>query len=449
MGLNVIYYGPPGTGKTYLMQELKENYLDYYISDDEIRNAYLRTSQDWVLVALIVLQNENKMKSTEIEQKIISLNINGFNNNASSVLEQHCVEQHDPLFPPLQPRIFTKNSDIWSVKVNNLLEYNANFFEEYLSTTAIRERFKYVTFHQSFTYEDFVEGIRPVLDNPFQNSQEEILDYHHLANVAESPGVYKNAESSIRYKVQNGVFKEICEEAKKDPNKEYAIFIDEINRGNISEIFGELITLIEEDKRIGNPNELEVTLPYSKQKFGVPKNLKIIGTMNSADRSIALIDIALRRRFEFVNMTCNLEALASHLRKKGLNPLDIEGVNLIKLLDVINKRIKLLLDANFVIGHAFFMHIETLDDIIRTFKNRIIPLLEEYFYEDLEKIQIVLADLDASGELKPNAIYKHEMLHPDELLEYQGHLIIENKKNFYIGEITRESLQKIYSNVEG
>ena len=449
MGLNVIYYGPPGTGKTYLMQELKQNYLDYYISDDDIRNAYLRTSQDWVLVALIILQNENKMKSTEIEQKINSLNINGFNNNASTVLEQHCVEQHDPLFPPLQPRIFTKNGDVWSVKVNNLLEYNSKFFEEYLSTTAIKERFKYVTFHQSFTYEDFVEGIRPILDNHSENSQEGNLDYHYSANVAENRESYKNAESSIRYKVQNGVFKEICEEARKDPNKEYAIFIDEINRGNISEIFGELITLIEEDKRIGNPNELEVTLPYSKQKFGVPKNLKIIGTMNSADRSTALIDIALRRRFEFVHMTCNLEVLASHLRKKGLNPQDIEGVNLIKLLDVINKRIKLLLDANFVIGHAFFMHIETLEDIIRTFKNKIIPLLEEYFYEDLEKIQIVLADLDASGELKPNAIYKHEMLHPDELLEYQGNLIIESKKNFYIGEITRESLQKIYSNVEG
>ena len=159
----------------------------------------------------------------------------------------------------------------------------------------------------------------------------------------------------IKYKVVEGVFKQICEEAEQNPDKDYALFIDEINRGNISEIFGELISLIEEDKRLGAKYPLEIVLPYSKKKFGVPSNLNIYGTMNSADRSIALLDIALRRRFKFIFMGCDLKALETTLIKRGLDPSNIGGIDLISMLDTINKRIELLLDANFVIGHAFLL----------------------------------------------------------------------------------------------
>ncbi len=178
----------------------------------------------------------------------------------------------------------------------------------------------------------------------------------------------------------------------KPANDARVLIIDEINRGNISRIFGELITLIEPSKRQGADEALEVILPYSKKPFSVPDNLYIIGTMNTADRSLAGLDIALRRRFTFVEMPPKPELLAD---------TKIDGVNIGQMLEVMNQRIEVLLDRDHCLGHAYFMPLQqeqTLDKLATIFKNQIIPLLQEYFFEDWERINWVLNGQQASNK---------------------------------------------------
>lgn len=209
----------------------------------------------------------------------------------------------------------------------------------------------FVTFHQSMSYEDFIEGIKPE----------------------------PTKDGKITYAVKNGIFKELCAKAKNDESQNYVMIIDEINRGNVANIFGELISLIEDDKRLGASEELCAELPYSHDIFSVPKNVYIIGTMNTADRSVEALDSALRRRFTFKEM----------MPKAELVP---EENNVRSIFEIINQRIEVLKDREHQIGHSYFMGVEKEDDLKGVFYDKIIPLLQEYFYGDYEKIQLVLGE---------------------------------------------------------
>ena len=215
------------------------------------------------------------------------------------------------------------------------------------------ERVDFVTFHQNYTYEDFIEGIGPVLKS-----------------------------KELLYELREGVFKRISSHAS-DPdysNERHVLIIDEINRGNIAKIFGELITLIEPTKRSGGEDEAVVTLPYSADPFSVPDNLYLVGTMNTADRGIALLDTALRRRFDFIE----------RMPDENLVEKDIEGVDGQAMLKAMNERITVYLDREHQIGHTYLIGVRTIDRLAKVFQRRIVPLLQEYFYDDWAKIRSVL-----------------------------------------------------------
>ena len=220
-----------------------------------------------------------------------------------------------------------------------------------------QNRIRFVTFHQSFSYEDFVEGIKPVMD--------------------------EGSGEKLTYQIQSGVFKEICLEARENKSQKYAIAIDEINRGNVASIFGELITLIEPDKREGQKNELSVTLPYSKMEFSVPSNLDIYGTMNTADRSVEALDMALRRRFEFEEIKPNWRQFDEKV---------ISGIKVGVMLRTVNQRIEHLLDKDHCIGHSYFYNLTDFPSLQKVFAKNILPLLQEYFYGDFGKVGLILGD---------------------------------------------------------
>ena len=393
--LNQILYGSPGTGKTYnTINKALEIIFQDSLTKEDYENGKVKEER-------LVELSQNEL--SEEEKKDIA--------NDSRNLLKACFEKY-------------KN----------------------------KGQIEFVTFHQSYGYEEFVEGIKAEtnggnityevksgifkklcekakINDNFDEIYTKFLDDLNEENTKDLETkqqkkkfkIFRNTSDSIVVKPYTDkatemlITKKMLQEyllnnkiidwkpyvvpiseyiantynfkSEDNSSKNFILIIDEINRGNISKIFGELITLIEDSKRLDKPEQVEITLPYSGQKFGVPQNLYIIGTMNTADRSIAPIDTALRRRFVFEEMAPNPSLLKPIIVKENEEDTKLE---LDKLLEAINTRIEYLYDRDHTIGHAYLIDVKTLDDLRFAFKNKIIPLLAEYFYEDWENIDLVL-----------------------------------------------------------
>lgn len=376
---NTIYFGPPGTGKTYQLSKLFENYTDKSSIKDKaelIEELLSSKNYTWFDVVAAVLKMNGKSRVRDIKNhELVQAKIRISNNKAPSQTIWGQLQWHGSinceninLSKRHDIQVFWKYNDSrWSLveeDIDDLIEDSIQLINDFNNINTDKnnngksiKRYEFITFHQSFSYEDFIEGIKPVINT--------------------------SSAKNVEYEISPGVFMRICNKARNNPNFKYALFIDEINRGNVASIFGELITLIEPDKREGMKHEMSATLPYSKSPFTVPRNLNIYGTMNTADRSIEALDSALRRRFNFIEIAPK----TSLLKNKT-----IHGIKLTTLLNKINIRIEKLLDKDHMIGHSYFLNINNINDIKIVFKNNIIPLLEEYFFGDYGKIGLVLGE---------------------------------------------------------
>ena len=371
--LNQILYGPPGTGKTYhtinkaisIIENIKEDVLA-----KEKRNALKLRFEEYNASGQIV-----------------------FTTFHQSMCYEDFIEGIKPL-KPLPDDEFVKYDVQAGIFKNICQEAKSNF------ENAKTENVSKLSFELAF------EMLKEEWDNdsglkfPLKTSGYDytILGFtntsiqfkkasggtSHTLSISTLRDLYYGKEYDFKQGV--GIYYPALinklntyQSIEKSPTqiKPFVLIIDEINRGNISQIFGELITLIEESKRIGNEEVLEVTLPYSKEKFSVPPNLYIIGTMNTADRSVEALDTALRRRFSFEEMLPKVEVV----KEKSFDDFDR-----VKIMEIINNRIEILLDRNHTLGHAYFIK----KDFKTSFQNEIIPLLQEYFYNDYSKIGLVL-----------------------------------------------------------
>ena len=385
--------GMPSSNST--VEEVKSKYLKYFESD--------------------VLQPVFKLSLEDLAQDNAAYSKGNKMNSLNQVLYG----------PPGTGKTYNTVTEALKVLVEIIVddeEYGDGYSKDKRRFDALKAKghIEFITFHQSFSYEDFVEGIRAetndggiiysVKDGIFKKIAIEALfsklelsgDKLDAAwqKVIDNNNVIANKKITVETKFDpnDSAHKKLIlavhkrSDFKEGKGEPYVLIIDEINRGNTSRIFGELITLIESTKRAGSDEAMDAVLPYSQETFTVPDNLYIIGTMNTADRSLALIDTALRRRFDFIEKIPDVTLIKD--KKSGI-PIVIGGVDIPKMLETINDRIEVLYDREHTIGHAFFMKLtddSTIRDLASVFRRNILPLLEEYFFEDWKKICQVLGN---------------------------------------------------------
>lgn len=502
---NNILYGPPGTGKTYKVIEkavniIDPNFLDVERTREEYEEAYrtyiekkqiqfctfhqsfsyedfvegLRsdiekegapfTPQNGVFKEICELAKSryqlSNSSSTDIDQSnIYKISLGRANSIEGEKVYRYCIENklialgHGSGIDFTDKNNFTEVSDAFSeFEENGATNSAINMVNHFKNELKIGDIVIVSKGNLKF------RAIAKVTGDYFYDEETDI-PYNHFRKV-EWLYISSNDESAEQILNQaysgSSQFSQVTiypfskgqlnnEEIKKyitsnetGEEERFVLIIDEINRGNISKIFGELITLIEEDKRFdveadGTIKGLEVTLPYSKEKFSVPKNVYILGTMNTADRSISLMDTALRRRFDFEEMLPEPNLLSK-----------VDEIDVQKLLQKINQRIEYLYDRDHQIGHAFFIGKESSDELIEVMQRKVIPLLQEYFYDDWEKIELVLGGAAKSESVKNDYFLFKQTLNANNIFNKTSK--IQSKKVVYsvVKDPSVQALLNIY-----
>ena len=363
--LNQILFGAPGTGKTYHTKKMAVEIINGKKEEDKKREREEINKEYEELIKAGQIVFTTFHQSLSYEDFIEGIKPETIDGNVT-------YEVKDGIFKSICKNAFSKEitSDNFEVVYQKLLDEIDNSVDNKLVLETLVHAKEFTIYKNSKNNIRFHSNTEKAYEAVIKK---EVLEHYLKTGEALDWAPYTKSVANYIIEKYNYIQNEAIEP------KKHVLIIDEINRGNVSAIFGELITLLEEDKRKGNKEHTEVKLPYSGDNFSVPNNVYIIGTMNTADRSVEVLDTALRRRFSFVEMQPKPDILSK-----------VEGVELKKLLKTINKRIEMLIDKDHQIGHSYFIGIQNIEDLKRTFKDKIIPLLEEYFYGDFGKIGLVL-----------------------------------------------------------
>ncbi len=418
--LNQILYGPPGTGKTYhtinKALSIIEN-IDEHTLSLQSRKELKKRFDSYIQEGQISFSTFHQSMSYEDFIEGIKPEVN----DTGEVIYQ------------IKKGIFKSICERAESKESNSIDKTLEVFIKDLENNGSQEL-------QTHTGKKFITDynggstfrITPkesTANNPQYPAAIEYIKKLYLGK--DTTGMYNPSyvKGILRHLINH--YNLVQDNTTKDYTtaKKYVLIIDEINRGNISQIFGELITLIEHDKRAGNPEAISVTLPYSKEKFSVPKNLHIIGTMNTADRSVEALDTALRRRFSFVEMMPDIDVLQKNIENISASLFFKKEQTLVDVLTIINQRIQVLLDRDHTIGHSYFLNIHTAEELAATFTNNILPLLQEYFYNDYGKIGLILG----------NGFIEKKVIKTQFNFDYDGKDDFENI-NFQIKQLTSENI---------